>query len=246
MRNSPLPTKTECRDFLANCLWFDTVPESALAELAKQIEWRDYAVGAELYRRGDAPTGVFGVYRGSFKVVTSNRDGQDAVSTVLGVDAWFGEICLCADRPYIADCLALQASRVMFIPAKALFSLCEQVPSVQRSLLTEISRKAMAGYGMSAHYKLASPEIRIAQRLEVARQSNLLEPSRNADEPVIAPGWVRLRESLSHELIAQMVGLSRPRVSVAMKTLEQAGVLKAARGRITIHVARLQAYCQQA
>ena len=244
MNNETDPSKTAIEDFLQTCPWFSGIPREVLFGLATHAEWRTFGADQVLYRRGVFPTGVFGVVHGSFKIVTSSRDGRDAVTTVLGRDTWFGEICLFASQPYIADCIATQPSKVMFIAASALFDVCDQVPLVQKRLLVEVSKKAMAVYWMSSHYKLASPELRIAHRLEIARQSSNTSVRTGTLNAKKSSAWTELSEPMSHEVIAQMVGLSRPRVSTAMKALERAGVLTSARGRIRVNVVRLKAFCQ--
>jgi len=234
MKTAQATASQDALDCLAACCWFKGLSDAALAGLGALAQWRTYQTGEHLYRLGDMPDGVFGVREGSFKIVTGSRDGRDAVTTVIAAGGWFGEIFLFAGQPYFADCLALQRGRVLFLARSDLLALCEQWPVVYRNLLTDVCTKARYTSWMSVQYKLASPELRLAHRLSLALQVS----------PQSSPGeWIELRERLSHELIAQMLGLSRPRVSQAMQALVRAGVLTADRGRVRVHGARLKAFC---
>lgn len=230
------PSLQEALAFLTTSPWFEEVPSAALEALSRQTKWRACQSGERVYRAREMPQGLFGLMEGSVKIGTGNADGQDAVTTVIAAGTWFGDVFYGGQCPYFMDCTALQPSRLLFIPHAALEMLGAEFPVLYRNLLAEVSKKALHSFWMAAQYKLSSPEMLVARRLEVALRTS---PSTPHGE------WVELHERLSHELIAQMLGLSRPRVSQAMKALADDGVLCAQRGRIRIHAQRLTAYCIQ-
>lgn len=220
---------------LSRCHWLEGVPVDALRKLSTQVQWRNFKSGEYIYRSRDLPQGVYGVLSGSVKIGIGSSEGHDAVTTVLADGTWFGEVFLWAQQAYFLDCCAMQASCLLFIPSAALNAICEDHPVVYRNLLKDVSTKALYTHWMSVQYKLYSPEMQVARRLLVALH---LQPTTTECD------WVELRERLSHELIAQMVGLSRPRVTQAIKTLVQQGLMTAHRGRICIHVEKLSAFCR--
>lgn len=233
-QNLPVPA-SDTLQFLSQCRWLVGVPVEALRALATQVQWQSFKPGDYVYRCRDLPSGVYGVLSGSLKIGIGNAEGHDAVTTVLADGAWFGEIFLWAQQAYFLDCSALQTSKLLFIPKAVFLALCEDHPVVLRKLLHDVATKALAAHWMAVQYKLSNPEMLVARRLLVALHT---QPTTLHTE------WVELKERLSHELIAQMLGLSRPRVSQAMQALTQEGVMTAQRGRIGIHVEKLTAYCR--
>ena len=223
----------DTREFLSTCPWFAEAPDEALALLAGQAQWREFEPGEHVYRSGEMPDAVFGVQSGLCKVVIGLDDGRDAVSTVVPAGEWFGEVFLLARRDYFADCIAMESSRLLCLPDAALSEARRRWVSIDHRLVEFISRKSLHMIWMAVQYKVADPEARLANRLNVALNWT---PHAAGDE------WVTLRERLSHELLAQMLGLSRPRVTLAIRALTAAGVLIARRGRIEVHVAKMASY----
>lgn len=221
--------------FLSQCNWLAEVPQQALQNLAGKVQWRTFKTGEYIYRSREAPLGVYGVRSGSVKISYGSPDGQDAVTTVIAAGTWFGELFLWAQQSYFLDCRAMQDTRLLLIPSADFQAICAEYPVAYRNQLRDVSTKALSAHWMAVQYKLSNPEMLVARRLDVAVRMQALEQ----------PGeWVELKERLSHELIAQMLGLSRPRVSLAIKNLVQQGLMTAQRGRINIHVEKMRAYCR--
>lgn len=98
--------------------------------------------------------------------------------------------------------MALERSELLFVSQPLLLGLAGQWPQVCRNLAMSASRAATASMWMAVQSMLASPEMRLAQRLSVA-----LQWAHTTNDGK----WVTLRKRVSHELLARMPGLSRPR-----------------------------------
>jgi CRP-like cAMP-binding protein len=122
----------------------------------------------------------------------------------------------------------------LFLPREAFLAFCDRRPVIYRNLLQDASIKLKQACWMGLQNKLQSPELRLAHRLK-------LLPELLAANPALE--WVTLTDRLSHELLAQMLGLSRPRVSQAMKALELKGIVKGGHGKQFVHHIRLASYC---
>lgn len=217
--------------------WFDTVPADELQRLASTGVQREYPAKALLYRAGEPPRGVYGVLEGSFKIALTSRAGQEATVTVVGDGGWLGEAALFEGEPYLANCTALRASRVLFLPGEALLAFCDRWPVVYRNLLQDASEKLKQACWMSMQHMLRGPELRLAYRLQILPELLAAAPLQE---------WVHLKNRLSHELLAQMLGLSRPRLSQAMKILELEGIVSGGHGHQQINRVRLDHYCSRA
>lgn len=223
-------------ELLYACRWFNGVAPEELQQLLAGAELKQYPAGAYLHAAGARPEGVYGVLSGSFKISVTNRDGLEATVTVVNSGGWLGETALFEGEPYLANCYALRPGQVLFVPKQPLLALCDRWPVVYRNLLQDACTKLKQACWVSLQNKLQTPELRLAHRLLILPE--LANPS-------LDNGWVELTDRLPHELLAQMVGLSRPRVSQAMKTLEQAGILKGGHGTLSIHPLRLSLFCKE-
>lgn len=220
---------------LAACPWLAGAPADALAMAASESSWRRLAPGECLYRVGDRVEHVFGVRAGSFKLVAASREGRESVTTVVPEGGWFGDFFCFSGEPSFIDCVALEPAQALALRGAALHAIGARWPEVYRRLLGDVARKGVHVFWMSVQHKLASPELKLAQRLVL-----VLEHAAGASEA----GWTALRGRYSHELLAQMLGLSRPRVTIAVQALVDAGLLRAVRGRLAVQAERLRAYCR--
>lgn len=237
MKTSPISNPQQALDCLARCHWFDDLPEAGRAELVGGAHWRSVDSGEHVYRVSGMPDGVYGVCSGSVKILVGDDEGREAVIDVVAAGQWFGSLALLSGDPHFADSVALAPSELLFVPRPLLLGLAERWPVVYRNLATSGSRAAAAAMWMAAQYMLANPEMRLAQRLSVALQWG---HTRNDEE------WVTLRNRVSHELLAGMLGLSRPRLTLAVQALTRAGVMAAERGWIRVNRVRLKAYLKGA
>lgn len=233
MKTSPIATPRPALECLAACRWFDELPAPGRDALVAGAHWRSYDGGEHVYRQGSTPDGVYGVWRGGIKILVSDDEGREAVIDVVSAGQWFGSLALLSGAPHFADSLALERSELLFVPRTLLLDVAGQWPVIFRLLATDASRAAVASMWMAAQVMLAGPEMRLAQRLKVALQWG------HADNDA---EWVALRNRVSHELLAGMLGLSRPRLTLAVQALTRAGVMTTERGWIRVNRIRLDAY----
>lgn len=222
-------------ELLYGCHWFTGVAQADLRQLFLAAELQHYPAGTCVYTAGGHPAGVYGVLSGSFKIALSNPGGLEATVTLINSGGWLGETALFEGEPYLANCYALRPGQVLFLPRQPFLALCDRWPVVYRNLLQDTCSKLKQACWMALQNNLQTPELRLAHRLQLLPEL----AHRNLDND-----WVELADRLPHELLAQMLGLSRPRISQAMKTLEQAGILKGGHGKLSISRSRLTMLCK--
>ena len=94
---------------------------------------RDFAVGDEIFRKGDMGTEMFGVVSGKVEL----RFGDEVVATV-GPSGTFGEMAIVSDAPRSLTAVAVEPSCVAVINRSTFLFLVHETPTfaieVMRSL----------------------------------------------------------------------------------------------------------------
>jgi len=128
---------------LASVELLATAPPTALAQLARELEWCRVPAGKRLVRAGGRSPGLCIVLEGGFEV---RREG--AVLATLGTGAWFGEIQLLSGVPATADVCCTAAAEVAVLDWPALRDTVGVSPELGISLLeTLLSRLAQLSQG---------------------------------------------------------------------------------------------------
>ena len=94
---------------------------------------RDFAVGDEIFRKGDMGQEMFGLVSGKVEL----RFGNEVVATV-DPSGTFGEMAIVSDAPRSLTAVAVEPSRVAVIDRSTFLSLVHETPTfaieVMRSL----------------------------------------------------------------------------------------------------------------
>ena len=143
---------------------------------------------------------------------------------VFGPGRTFGDIPVFDDDPQPADAVAISESVVVFIPQRELLDRLRQHPDAAIEVIRLFASRLRAYKQMVEDLSLRTVVGRVA-RLLVDRgrgAQTLIEES-----PSSSPEY-------KQDEIAAMVGSVREVVQRALKTLEHAGLIQMARGRIQI------------
>ena len=182
---------------------FCDLPPEALSRLSSITATALYPKGAMLFVEGQTPRGVFVLCTGRVKLSTSSADGKTLILRIAETGDVLGLAGSVSGKPYELTAEVLEPTQANFISrADFLAFLREHGEAALRvaQLLSETYHAAIVemrtiGLSHSAPEKLAR---------------FLLEWS--ADTPA-DKGEIRLKLTLTHEEIAQMVGASRETVT---------------------------------
>jgi CRP-like cAMP-binding protein len=102
--------------------------------------------GQMLFRRGDATSGLYVVLDGRLKMalpapVASGDRAMERAIEMFGPGAVFGEDCLFADDPHLAECQALTACTVLHVAKPALCAAVEREPELAMRLMRNLSAR---------------------------------------------------------------------------------------------------------
>jgi CRP/FNR family transcriptional regulator, cyclic AMP receptor protein len=152
--------------------------------------------------------------------------GDSAIVNILGPDDHFGEVSLLADPApgtafRTATVVALERVRTMSIPASVFHDLRERNPGLEQ-LVSSLLARRVNELSLQLREAMYDP----LERRVVRRLSRLAATYGVDDGPVTIP--------LTQDELGQLVGGTRPSVNQALQPLVAAGLVRLARGRITI------------
>jgi CRP-like cAMP-binding protein len=200
------------------------LPTGDLQALATSLRERRYQAGDVIFRKGDTSEGLGVVLRGRVRTVTTSPEGREQVLKMFGPGRTFADIPVFDDAPQPADAIAVSESTLVFIPQADLIDLLKRHPEAAIEVIRLFATRLRA-------YKQMVEDLSL--RTVVARVSGLLVDRARGAQALVEESASSSPEYTQEE-IAAMVGSVREVVQRALKTLEHAGLIQMARGRIQI------------
>lgn len=203
--------------------WFSGLPEPLQEALLDAARVRELTDKEQLFSRGDAPCGLYGVVSGAIRIRGIAETGQEALLTLLEPPSWFGEVSLFDDQPCTHDALAVGASCLVHVPKDALEAILDEQPHAWRHLGRLLTTKLRIAFELLEEISLAPGVVRLAHRLAK-----------------IAAGYgERLAYShrtvaISQDELARMLSMSRQTTNQLLRQLASLSLIKLGYGSIEI------------
>lgn len=204
--------------------YFASLPPGEVRELVACLRERHYRAGDVIFRKGDRCYGLCIVLSGRVRTVTTSLEGREQVLKVFGPGRTFADIPVFDDEPLPADAVAVTDSTVALLSQADLFDLVRRYPDVGLDVIRLFASRLRA-------YKLVVEDLSL--RDVVARVARLLL-DRACGQATLVEDTASVSLPYTQHEVAAMVGSVREVVQRALKTLEDAGVIQMARGRIRI------------
>ncbi len=202
--------------------WFASLAKEVREQMVAQSEQARLRRGEMLFRQGDAPTGFYGLVRGTLKMSTLREDGKEAILAVIEAGIWFGEISLIDDQPRTHDATAVGDVEVLQLPRPSFDHLMERA-DFARAIATLLAGRIRLLYGIVEDATLRSTRARVARRLLLlAHGDATMSPQMRARVPV------------SQEGLAMMLGITRQTLSKELRMLADRGIVELGYGYIEV------------
>jgi CRP-like cAMP-binding protein len=203
---------------------FDLQAFLGTAGLSRKIA--KYRRGQAIFRQGDEADSVLYVQAGAVKLSVVSGQGKEAVVAILGPGCFFGEAALTGAPRRIGHATALEPSVVLAVGRDEMARRLERQPALASRFITHLLERNMRVEADLVDQLFNSSEKRLARAL-------LLLARYGTDE---SPH--RVLPKISQEVLAQMVGTTRSRISFFMNRFRKLGFLEYD-GRIRVHNALL-------
>ncbi|TFW09466.1 Crp/Fnr family transcriptional regulator [Oxalobacteraceae bacterium OM1] len=194
--------------------WFSALPGPIREIMVGESKLLHLRSGEMLYRRGDAPDGMYAVVSGMLKLSTLRKDGKEAALAVLEAGTWFAESSLLNGQPRPHDATALRKTEVLMLPGAVFHGLMARV-EFSRAIATLLAERIRLLYGVVEAATLRTTRERIVHRLLALAHGDA------AADPTI-----RRRVPVSQEALAMMLGISRQTLNIELKQLVELGAIR--------------------
>ena len=189
---------------------------------------RRFKRGEALVEQGQKSNALFILLTGRARVVTSDSRGREVILATLAQGDYLGEMSIIDNEPHSATVRAEVQTDVLML-GRAEFARC---------LTENASMSLVVMRGMVKRLRHADRKIESLALLDVyGRVAHALLDFAVAD----AQGQLLIRDKISRQDLAKMVGASREMVSRVMKDLEERGFIEALPNGATLLKDRLNA-----
>jgi CRP/FNR family cyclic AMP-dependent transcriptional regulator len=166
-----------------------------------------------VYSQGDEADSVFYVHAGKVKVVVLSEQGKEAVISIAGPGAFFGEGCLVGQTRRLATVTAMSDCSIARIAVADIIRVIHDEPAFAELFIAHLLNRNARVEEDLVDQLFNSSEKRLARILLLLANFGKDTPP----EPILA--------KISQETLAEMVGTTRSRVSFFMNKFRQLGFI---------------------
>jgi len=172
-----------------------------------------YRAKQNVYTQGAPADTLFYIQEGGVRLTTRSKHQPSAVTAILGVHDFFGELCLAGYPLRMSTAVALTASSIRTIKKEKMFQMLRKQNKTSNSLVAHLLSSVKSYRDHVAHLLTSSAEQRLARVL-----LRLAHLDKNGPPVVEIP-------ILSHQVLAEMVGTTRSRVNFFMNRFRKHGFI---------------------
>ncbi len=166
-----------------------------------------------IYTQGEPAYTLFYIQEGGVRLTTRGKHQASAVTAILGAHDFFGELCLAGYPLRMSTAVALTASSIRTIKKEKMLQMLRKKSAASNSLVAYLLSSVKNYRDHVAHLLTSSAEQRLARVL--LRLAHLHKRG---------PAVVEI-PILSHKVLAEMVGTTRPRVNLFMNRFRKQGYI---------------------
>jgi CRP/FNR family transcriptional regulator, cyclic AMP receptor protein len=187
--------------------------KSFLAKVGEGHSVRKYRENEVVFSQGEPADAVFFVRKGKIKITVVSERGKEAVVAILGSEDFFGEGCLAGQARRMATVVTMADSAIVRLDKSAIIRLIREEPAFSEMFMAHLLARTIRIEEDLVDQLFNSSEKRLARVLLLLANFG----KEGKPEPVIA--------RISQEMLADMVGTTRARVSFFMNKFRRLGFI---------------------
>jgi CRP/FNR family cyclic AMP-dependent transcriptional regulator len=197
-------------------------PKAFLATVGQGHTVSDLRKDEVVFRQSAAADAVFYIQKGKIKIVVASQQGKEAVVGVMNPGEFFGEGCLIGQPLRLATAKAMTESQVVRVSKAEMMRVIHDEPSFAELFMTHLLTRNSRVEEDLVDQLFNSSEKRLARTL-------LLLANFGQDG-----GPQPITTSISQETLAEIIGATRPRVSLFMNKFRKLGFIEY-NGHLEVH-----------
>jgi CRP/FNR family cyclic AMP-dependent transcriptional regulator len=167
----------------------------------------------KIYTQGAPAYTLFYIQTGAVRLTTKAKHRLSAVTAILGAHDFFGELCLAGYPLRMSTAIAMTASSIRTIKKEEMLQILRKNNKASNSLVAYLLSSVENYREHVADLLTSTSEQRLARVL-----LRLAHLDKNGPKVVEIP-------ILSHEVLAEMVGTTRPRINFFMNRFRKKGFI---------------------
>jgi CRP/FNR family transcriptional regulator, cyclic AMP receptor protein len=167
----------------------------------------------EIYAQGAPADTLFYIQRGGVRLSTQTKNQPSAITAILGVNDFFGELCLSGYPLRVSTAVALTDSSIRTIKKESMLEILRKKNKTSNALVAYLLDSLNNYRDHLAALLTSNAEQRLARVL-----LRLAHLDKNAPPVVEIP-------IVSHQVLAEMIGTTRPRVNLFMNKFRKRGFI---------------------
>jgi CRP/FNR family cyclic AMP-dependent transcriptional regulator len=204
-----------------NSVWGRVLTPQEIDRVVVESFERQIPAGGFVSRMGQPVEHWIGVIEGLMKMSVTSPDGKVSTLTGMSSGGWFGEGSLIKREPRRYDVVALRPSRVALVPYATFERLRNTSVPFNHHLQNLMNARLSLFIAMLEYDRLLDTDAKVARCIATLFNADLYPEMR---------AYVDLRQ----QEIALLAGVSRQRVNVALRKLQDCGLLKVEPRGVTV------------
>lgn len=196
---------------------FGSLSEPDRAAVAGRMRRVEFQSDQMIFSRGDPGRDIYLVLEGRVRLSILSGDGRELSFAHAGPGSVFGEIATLDGGERTAGATAMTRVKAMTLPQRGLIELIEKNPQVAMAAIRFLCSRLRETDQRLEAIALHRIEVRLAR---------LILSALRLETPAAKGKSVALDLGMSQGELALLIGASRPKVNIALTTLEEMGAIK--------------------
>ena len=206
----------------------DSDPEALLAKIGEGRSVGKYREHEVVFSQGQRADAVFYIQEGRVKITVVSEHGKEAIVAILGDGQFFGVECLARQTLRVSTATAVAKSSIMRLEKATMIRLIHEEPLFSEKFAQHLLHRTIRAEADLVDQLFNSSERRLARVLLLLANYG----GEGAPKPML--------EKVTQQMLAEMIGTTRSRVSFFMNRFREAGYIDY-NGRIEVHRSLLNA-----
>jgi len=202
-----------------------TVDDELLETIASRVRLRSFRPNTALFHEGDPGLVLYMVTSGWVRIEKIAPSGQVLVIAKLGPGSQLGELALFDGAPRMADAVTDTECELMSLERDVFLSCLMKSPSASLAVMSSLARMVRsAGANLESFRSLDT----------LGRLAELLIWYCDQHGSPVGDGSIKIDMRLTHQALADQVGVARETVSRCLSEMIEAKALKKDRSKIIV------------